>query len=1123
MRADKRSVVAGSSAPFARRHLDLYLERVRAIHHAGHHTPELSYRGALENLLNALGHQLDPKVIVNPEIPDTGAGRPDFALIEAKSGAWRGVVEVKSPEEALPAVASGEQISRYIERYGTVLVTNYWDFLLITRGESGGAVIVGRSALAPDRAAFYDTPARTLVDERGEAVTDFLLAAMRHGAPVRRPRDLAADLARHAREARRRIERRPMEDLAPLREAMERTLGLHFHGAEGEHFFRSSLVQTLFYGLFSGWMLWRQRPHQPGSFDWKDASEHLALPLIGDLYEEIARPRRLADLGLREPIEWAAASLNNVDEVEFFKSFDADHAITLFYEPFLQAFDPELRKDLGVWYTPPEIVRYMVGRVDQLLRTELGIANGLADENVYVLDPAAGTGSYVIEVARQIHRTLTEQGHGALAAAGVRKALTTRVFGFEVLPAPYVVAHLQVGVTLRELGTRMPPEERAGIFLTNALTGWEPPKGAKQTIAFHFLEEEQEAASKVKREAPIIVILGNPPYNGFAGVAQDEEQDLMRPYYEGLDAYGVNVRGLNDLYVRFFRLAERRIGEASRRGIVCYISNYSWLDGQSHPVLRKRLLDEFETIYIDNCNGDKFKTGKRTPDGRPDQSMFTTDDQPIGIQVGTAIATFVNREDAPGGKQPAEVYYRDLWGSANDKRAMLKQTLDDPSSTPPYAKVEASPALRYMFSPGSSAADYATWPPLPDFFSEYFVGVKTSRDDLVVDVDRGDLVARMKRYFDPTVTDYEIAREAPSAITEGNRFKAAETRRAPVRRGILPDKFVRFSYRPLDDRWLYWEPEGKLLDERRPNYFPQIFDGNMAFTAAAAIRKGEVEGPLPLVYLGSIHLIERTANVFPLLHRPKDPMFAETVEPNVRQKWIESICALNHIAATGTDGHTLTIEAIEAARRIFFHLLAVLWSPAYRKENEAALRQDWPRVPIPADADLLKASADLGRRVADLLLPDKPVEGVTVGKLRSELRDLAVPTKVGGGAIEEPADTAVDAGWGFFGQKKAVMCGRGRVEPTAGREGAVDVYINDRVYWSNVPSDVWSMTIGGYPVIKKWLSYREQRVLGRSLRTDELAYVAQVVRRLKALLLLGPELDANYRSAVAAVQLTVPA
>lgn len=191
----------------------------------------------------------------------------------------------------------------------------------------------------------------------------------------------------------------------------------------------------------------------------------------------------------------------------------------------------------------------------------------------------------------------------------------------------------------------------------------------------------------------------------------------------------------------------------------------------------------------------------------------------------------------------------------------------------------------------------------------------------------------------------------------------------------------------------------------------------------------------------------------------------------------------------------------------------MLWSPSYRRENEVALRQDWPRVPIPTDADALETSGMLGRTVADLLLTDKPVPGVTSGKLRPELRAIGIPSRVEGGTIDPATDLVVDAGWGFRGQRNAVMCGKGRVLPSAtDPDNAVDVFINSKVYWSNVPGDVWSMTIGGYPVIKKWLSYREHKVLGRPLRLDEVTYVTEVIRRLQSLLLLGPDLDDNYRA-----------
>ena len=338
--------------------LEAYLDRLHEIRAGKHGTPELSYRAALENLLNAVGHDLDPGVQATAELLDTGGGRPDFGLFETKSGNARGVVEVKAVGDDVPQTADGKQVARYWKHYGYVLVTNYRDFLLVVRQAADQARVEGRYSLAPMRRRSGASP-HALAVEHAEGLTDFLSAVLTRAAPITRPDELAGELARQ-REARRRLFRQDMAALAPLKHAMEQALGLHFHDEEGEAFFRSSLVQTLFYGLFSGWMLWRQGKHKPGTFGWKDASEYLALPLIGDLYEEIARPKRLADLGLRDPLEWATTSLNRVAEEDFFRRFDADHAITLFYEPFLQAFDPTLRKELGVWYTPPEIVRYMV-------------------------------------------------------------------------------------------------------------------------------------------------------------------------------------------------------------------------------------------------------------------------------------------------------------------------------------------------------------------------------------------------------------------------------------------------------------------------------------------------------------------------------------------------------------------------------------------------------------------------------------------------------------------------------------------------------------------------------------------------------------------------------------------
>jgi hypothetical protein len=1097
--------------------LEIYLDRLHEIHATRRGTPELSYRAALENLLNAVGQRLDPAVQATAELADTGAGHPDFGLLEVRSGNLRGVVEVKGFAEDAPDTADGAQVTRYWQRYGYVLVTNYRDFLLIVKQSSDKARVEGRYQLAANAEAFWRSKPHALAKLHAEGLTDFLIGALTRSAPITRPQELADDLARHAREARRRLNRQDTSALEPLKQAMQQALGVHFTGAEGEAFFRSSLVQTLFYGIFSGWMLWRQGRHKAGTFDWKDASDYLALPLIGDLYDEVARPKRLADLGLREPLEWATTSLNRVSEDEFFQRFDADHAITLFYEPFLQAFDPELRKELGVWYTPPEIVRYMVERVDQLLRSELGISNGLADDQVYVLDPAAGTGSYLVEVGRCIHRTLIEQGHGSLAAAGVKKALCSRIFGFEILPAPYVVAHLQLGVLLRSLGANLTGDERCEVYLSNALTGWEPPKEPKTALLFPELAKEAERASKVKREKPILVILGNPPYNRFAGVAEDEESDLIEPYKAGLyDKWGVRKQLLDDLYIRFFRLAEKRIAEVGGRGIVCYISNYSWLAGVSHPVMRERLAGNFDVVWIDNCNGDKYKTGKRTPDGRSDESMFTTDDHRVGIQVGTAIATLVKREKAENEEElPARVHYRNFWGFANEKRAMLIASLaPDTDGVPPYVTFTPQSGMRWVFVPPTAGqpASFASWPKFADLFPIHYSGLNENRCNAFVTIDRSEIDRRMKAYFDEGLNLVELAEILPGVNAEAAGYDPVQTRKSVLANTQFDsDRIIPLSYRPFDDWWMYWEGSFKLFNRPRPDYRAQVWPGNRFISASQTARKGGFNSPTIVDKFGDLHLQDPWSQFFPLFIRVSGDLGGDRVEPNVAPAILESVCRAAGLEPYEQDGHNWTKSAVETAEKIFYHALALLWSPAYRAENDAALQQDWPRIPIPADLSVLESSSQLGRTVADLLLPDKPVSGVTTGKLRLELRDLGVPTKLSG-PIDPATDLEVKAGWGFRGQKNAVMCGKGKVVPSkANPSAAVDVYINEQVCWANVPTDVWTMTIGGYPVIKKWLSYRESKILGRPLHLEEMTYITEVVRRIKALLLLGEKLDASYR------------
>ncbi|MCB1920636.1 MAG: N-6 DNA methylase, partial [Candidatus Competibacteraceae bacterium] len=914
------------------------------------------------------------------------------------------------------------------------------------------------------------------------------------------------------------------------RSALENALGLHFEAEEGEHFFRSTLIQTLFYGVFSAWVLWDQeQPNRQDRFDWRLASWTLRVPMIRGLFEQLSQPSRLLPLGLTEVLDWVNGVLNRVDREAFFRLFAAGNAVQYFYEPFLQAFDPELRKQLGVWYTPPEIVRYMAVRVDAVLREELGITDGLADPGVFILDPCCGTGAYLTEVLRLIKTRLDEQGLGSLAGAKLKQAALERVFGFELLPAPYVVAHLQLGLLLQQWGATLEADsltgemERLGVYLTNALTGWEPPdEEGKQRMAqlmlnFPELMAENQAARKVKTERRILVILGNPPYNGFAGVAMDEEQELTRAYRQTRHAPPPQGQGLNDLYVRFFRMAERHIVEHSGRGVVCFISNYSWLDGLSFTGMRERYLEKFDRIWIDCLNGDKYKTGKLTPEGLPDPSVFSTDFNPEGIQVGTAIALMARKSaqnkdrlnlpplkitcaDLPplpkGGT--ALLHFRHWWGKR--KREALAESLD-PSPESHYSVLQPPLALGLPFVPMQVEAHYLTWLRLPELLPASFPGVKTSRDDALVDIDRAALEQRMRKYFDPNVSDEEIRRIAPALMEKTSSFDPKATRMTLQKRGFKPENIVRYVYRPFDVRWLYWEAETKLLDRNRSEYIPHVFQNNLWVASAQKLRR-DFDPPVVIQRIGAGHLIERGANLFPIYLKPFASQGA--YQPNL------SPVATDYLTRLDAD-----------APALFHHIVAILHAPAYRTDNAGALKQDWPRIPLPATRERLLASAELGQKIAALLDTETPLPGVTQGKPRLELAAIALLTLPNNAALT-PEHLKVTAGWGHAGKGGVTMPGKGKTvsraltdaEPPGLGAETLDIYLNAQCYWKNIPRPVWEFTLGGYQVIKKWLSYRELELLRRPLSADEALELTWIARRITALVLMRPALDENYRECV---------
>ena len=411
---------------------------------------------------------------------------------------------------------------------------------------------------------------------------------------------------------------------------------------------------------------------------------------------------------------------------------------------------------------------------------------------------------------------------------------------------------------------------------------------------------------------------------------------------------------------------------------------------------------------------------------------------------------------------------------------------------------------------------YLDWPLLADLFSASYPGIQTKQDGLVIDIDRSRLQKRIKDYFDPSISNSDLVAIYPGSLDGSDACDATSTRAFLVRRGFLPDYIVKILCKPFDVRWIYWEPETALLGRKSPDLFRNLFKGNV-FLEARRRESITIWSRGTCSSLLCDNFGNGFSNFFPLYLRANP---ATEVFPNA------SAPALAFLRGLSADYEDL-----------FYHVVAVMHAPNYASENAGALRLDWPRLPLPATRDALLSSAALGRQVAALLDTETPVDGVTAGKPRPELKPVGVVTRVGGGSLNTATELDVTARWGVAGKGGVCMPGKGKAmeraytaeERAALRDGAasgldestalacwgettLDIYLNDAAYWRNVPARVWSYTLGGYQVVKKWLSYREKALLGRGLTLAEVTEVTHMVRRIAALLLLHSALDDNHRA-----------
>lgn len=1137
-------------------------------------TREETYYPAIKELLAAIlkdAHlPFDPRANTKQDRAGGGQDLPDMALYDG-TGEYPVVCgEVKLPSADLDQMAVSteqkDQVGRYLAQSRVVLLSNVRAFGLLTvdpKWTAKGPVPPAQrhleqvAELWPSMTALKQgkpieaAAARDLAELIETAVTRF--------ATIVEPESLAKILARQARRAKADLPKQFSQAVRGLLDDFGKTLGVTFEGVEGEEFFRSSLIQTAFYGLFAGWALWH---HSGGkkAFKWEDLSEYLKIPFLGELFYEFRHPNRIKELKLAEHLDIATDALLRVARGAFFDRFrlpqvTADKAgegaetaaILYFYEPFLEAFDPDLRKELGVWYTPHEIVRYQVRKIDRLLRDELGCSRGFADDRVVVLDPCCGTGAYLIEVLRCVSEQLEDEGAGAMLGAKLLDACCHRILGFEILTAPFVIAQLQVYFILAKLGATAGAAHRPAIFLTNALTGWDGSEQLK--LNFPEMQQEHDAAQKVKREAKIIVILGNPPYNRFAGVPMEEEADLA-DHYKGIrrdanrkqvgksllwEKWKIRKQLLDDLYIRFFRLAERRIGEKAEYGVVSFISNSSFLTGRSHPIMRESLLQRFNPIWIDNLNGDKYKTGKVIPKGHPgagasDQSVFTTEYDPRGIQVGAAITTLLKARNPGMRPRKVQVFYRDFWGQSSRKRAALLDALKPGFSDTKAAKLPEGPRSydkfvpeeknRWKLVPIESAGGYEDWPALDELFPANGHGVNTNRgnEGSLIEFDRTVIAARMTEYFSD-LPFAAFAQKHPVLCTKRSRYEPNSVRSRLLRSSkYSPDKILPILVFPMDLRWIYYETEAKLISEHGTMLANNLSENEFLVSVPQSRRVSEIR-PVIASSLFTLHLHDRGSVGIPatILDEGGGPLFTAAKSPaDARRANLADGLAATLMKAWKWEAGSGSAPKVVLVRKLFKIVLAVAHSPQYELDHAEAIAQDWLHIPIPRKGDLAEEISLLGEDVSALLNPLADVEKILKRVLGTRIKTLGVVEKKCGGAIAE-SDLTVT--YSFFGAAPGGWTERSPEgeKDTATSLGEVtgDLNLNQDVYLKNVPGKIWEYELGGYPVIKKWLGSRDAtRRPGKPLSIEEMDHLRSMIHRIAALLLLHDKLDAAYENAI---------
>ncbi|HOL29289.1 MAG TPA: N-6 DNA methylase [Paludibacteraceae bacterium] len=1045
--------------------LKQYLNSLQATFNQGDAREE-SYYGHLKDLLlNYTDERQTNKVDITVLPKPTEAGNPDFRIWDGKNHIT-GYIEAKDPSVTnLDRIEVSGQLKRYRETFPNVILTNFYEFRLYRNGELIKQVLVGRPELARKLKTAPPVENETVFFDLLDTFFSFSLPH------VRNAQSLATELAKRTRFLRDEVvsieldeeEKRGKKAILGFYEAFRKYL----IGTLTKEAFADLYSQTLTYGLFAA------RTRSDNSFNRELAFKYIpnTIGILRDVFrfislEDPPKPLQVIVDDIAEVL-----SVTDVRKIleDYFEEGKGQDPIVHFYETFLTAYDPSIREKRGVYYTPEPVVRYIVRSVNELLKTHFDMPDGLASKNVTLLDPAAGTLTFPAEAVKLAVKEFTEKYGTGGRNNFIRNQVLENFFAFELMMAPYAIGHLKMSFLLEELGYKLNDEERFKLYLTNTLEMDELEQISIPGLS--SLSEESHLAGKIKKEQPVLVILGNPPYSGISANVNEWTEKLLKQNIDGAQSYyevdgktlgEKNPKWLQDDYVKFLRFAQWKIQKAGF-GVVGMITNHSYLDNPTFRGMRQSLMKTFNEIYILDLHGNSLKK-ETAPDGGKDENVFD-------IRQGTAIAIFVKQKE----KSDCKVYHAELFG----KRQSKYDWLDAHQLNIKNYQLLKPESPWYFFIPRNTQniKYYLKWKQINEIFPVNGVGITTARDNFVIDFRKEALLNRIRLFKNSKFSDNELYQFFHINKKIGWNIRKAWNMLQDIPDNELENFIFDFIYRPFDHRYIFWHDS--LVWRTVKQIMSHILKENLSITTVRQVKAGETwqHSLVSDKLIESCYISNKTSEIcyaFPLylynehtpkksrtqymmmLFEPETEYGNSNKEPNIDKKIYQTL--------NQNYGHELTPE------EILYYIYAVFYSNIYREKYAEFLKIDFPRVPFTTDYKVFSKMAALGNELVDLHLMKSSRLNTLVSKFQGEGENDVIEE-----IIFRPEESRI--------------------------------YINSEKYFDNVAPQVWDYQVGGYRVLQKYLKDRKGR------KMDDFVHYSQIISALNYTIEIQQEIDTFYSEA----------